>query len=705
MTLPRKLNLWIVMFFGLVFLSQPARTGPAPSASESVVNLMPLPAKIVFGPGKLKIDSSFRVSLNGYQEPRLALAADRFLKRLVLVTGIPLSLTIEKNPARAALEIRCSGPGQKLQTVAEDESYGLEITSQKGVLRAGTPVGILRGVETILQLVSLDADSFFIPVLQILDAPRFPWRGLMIDVCRHWEPVDVIKRNLEAMAAVKLNVLHWHLSEDQGFRVESKVFPKLQEFGSDGNYYTQPEIREVIDHARNLGIRVIPEFDMPGHSTAWFVGYPEIASAPGPYAIERHWGVFDPTMDPTRKEVYKFLDKFIGEMARLFPDEYFHIGGDEVTGKQWDNNPAITAFKTANGMKSNDDLQAHFNNKILAIIKKHGKKMVGWDEIFHPDLPKDIVIQSWRGQKSLADAARQGYMGVLSAGYYLDHMLPASEHYGVDPLEKETADLANEQKVRVLGGEACMWGEFVNPKTIDSRIWPRLAAIAERFWSPQAAKDADDMYRRLDVTGHLLNLFGISEGRNSMAMLRRLSGHHPVGSLRVLADIVEPLHLYLRPDVREYTQFTPLNRLVDAAKPESAGAREFQSLVEGFLADGPSYVVNREKLIEKLVRWRNNEAILRPILEGSYLLKEIIPLSERLKIAAESALKALDYLVNDLDVPPGWKEENLALLKGPEKPGYEVDLVIIPAVQKLVESAAAGKKQAEIEPISSSENL
>ncbi len=568
----------------------------------------------------------------------------------------------------------------------------LEITSQKAVLRAGTPVGILRGVETFLQLVSLDADSFFMPVLQIQDAPRFPWRGLMIDVCRHWEPVDVIKRNLEAMAAVKLNVLHWHLSEDQGFRVESKVFPKLQESGSDGNYYTQAEIREVIEHARNLGIRVIPEFDMPGHSTAWFVGYPEIASAPGPYAIERHWGVFDPTMDPTRKEVYKFLDKFIGEMARLFPDEYFHIGGDEVTGKQWDNNPAIAAFKTANGLKSNDDLQAYFNNKILAIIKKHGKKMVGWDEIFHPDLPKDIVIQSWRGQKSLADAARQGYMGILSAGYYLDHMLPASEHYGVDPLEEETADLSNEQKVRVLGGEACMWGEFVNPETIDSRIWPRLAAIAERFWSPQTTKDVNDMYRRLDVTGRLVNLFGISDGGNYKAMLRRLAGHHPVASLRALADIVEPLHLYLRPDVREYTQFTPLNRLVDAARPESTEAREFQALVEGFLADGPSYGVNREKVIEKLVRWRNNEALLRPILDGSYLLKEIIPLSERLKIAAESGLKALDYLVNNLDVPPGWREENLALLKGPEKPEYEVDLVIIPAVQKLVEAAAAGKK-------------
>ena len=173
----------------------------------------------------------------------------------------------------------------------------------------------------------------------------------MIDAGRHFIPLDVLKRNFDGMAAVKLNVFHWILSDNQGFRVESKKFPKLQEMGSDGLFYTQNDVRDLIAYARARGICVVPEFDMPGHATAWFVGYPELGSGLGPYQIERQWGVFDPAMDPTREETYKFLDKFIGEMAGLFPDQFFHIGGDEVNGKQWDANTKIQAFMHAHGLK------------------------------------------------------------------------------------------------------------------------------------------------------------------------------------------------------------------------------------------------------------------------------------------------------------------------------------------------------------------
>ena len=211
----------------------------------------------------------------------------------------------------------------------------------------------MRGLETFLQLVQITSDGFAVPAIAIQDKPRFPWRGLMIDVGRHFIPLEVLKRNLDGMAAVKMNVFHWHLSENQGFRVESKRFPKLQEMGSDGLYYTQDQVRDLIAYARDRGIRVVPEFDMPGHSTAWFVGYPELASAPGPYQIERKWGVFDPAMDPTQERTYKFLDEFIGEMAKLFPDQFFHIGGDEVNGKQWDANPKIQAFMHAHELKNN----------------------------------------------------------------------------------------------------------------------------------------------------------------------------------------------------------------------------------------------------------------------------------------------------------------------------------------------------------------
>ncbi len=285
---------------------------------------------------------------------RLEAAVERTLVRLERRLGVAITRAAKAAKGAPDLIVEVKGPGQTVQTPDEDESYTLTVTPQGAALKAPTVVGALRGLETLLQLVAADSTGFYLPAVSITDAPRFPWRGLLVDACRHWQPVEVIKRTLDGMAAVKLNVLHWHLSEDQGFRVESKRFPRLQELGSDGKYYTQQEIVDVVSYARARGIRVIPEFDMPGHTTSWFVGYPEFASAPGPYAIERKFGVFDPSFDPTREEVYRFIDEFIGEMAPLFPDPYWHIGGDEVTGRQWNSNIRIQKFMRTNGLRTND---------------------------------------------------------------------------------------------------------------------------------------------------------------------------------------------------------------------------------------------------------------------------------------------------------------------------------------------------------------
>jgi len=330
---------------------------------------------------------------------------------------LPLNFKIASGSESGQLEIQSAGASKQPQQLGEDESYSLTVTSSKAQLIAPTTLGVMRGLQTFLQLVQVSPQGFAVPAVTIEDKPRFPWRGLMIDSSRHFMPVEVIERNLDAMAAVKLNVFHWHLSDNQGFRVESQHFPKLQEMGSDGLFYTQEQIREIVAYAHERGIRVVPEFDMPGHCTSWFVGYPELASGPGPYSIVRQFGVFDPAMDPTSESTYKFLDKFIGEMAKLFPDRFFHIGGDEVNGKQWDSNPKIQEFMHAHGLKNNGDLQGYFNQRLQKIVAKHGKVMEGWDEILRPDMPKAIVIQSWRGQKSLADAAQQGYRGILSSGY------------------------------------------------------------------------------------------------------------------------------------------------------------------------------------------------------------------------------------------------------------------------------------------------
>src|SRR5581483_10958120 len=264
---------------------------------------------------------------------------------------------------------------------------------------------------------------------------------------------------------VKLNVLHLHLTDDQGFRVESRKFPRLQELGSDGHYYTQAQLRELVAYAAARGIRIVPEFDVPGHATSWVVGYPEFASAPGPYTVPHRFGVLDAVLDPTNEGVYALLDGFYGEMTEIFPDAYFHIGGDENNGKQWSANPKIQAFIAAHQLKDNAGLHAYFNTRLSRILAQHGKKLIGWDEILHPDLPTTSVVHSWRGAASLADAAHRGFPALLSNGYYLDHADPAAKHYAVDPLPADTKLTAAEQ-ARVLGGEACMWAEWVTAETI-----------------------------------------------------------------------------------------------------------------------------------------------------------------------------------------------------------------------------------------------
>ncbi|HYX40278.1 MAG TPA: family 20 glycosylhydrolase, partial [Pyrinomonadaceae bacterium] len=483
--------------------------------------------------------------------------------------------------------------GLSVPAVDENESYTLAVTDKQARIAAPTAVGALRGLETFLQLLEGDRGGYFIPAAAIQDKPRFRWRGLLIDAGRHFQPVEIIKRNLDGMAAVKLNVLHWHLTEDQGFRVESRKYPKLQLMGSDGMYYTQAQIRDIVEYARMRGIRVVPEFDMPGHATSWLVGYPELASAPGPYQIERQPGIMEPALDPTREEVYKFLDGFLGEMAALFPDAYMHIGGDESEGKQWDKNPQIQAFMKAKGIKDNHALQAYFNQRVAQILKKHGKQMVGWDEILHPDLPNNVVIQSWRGAASLADAAKKGYDGILSAGYYLDLMYPTAQHYLVDPIPAGS-DLTDEQAAHILGGEATMWSEYVSPETIDSRIWPRMAAIAERLWSPRNVTNVDDMYRRLAIVSAQLEELGLTHKRNQQVLLRRLTGGADVWPLATLVAIIEPVKEYRRGQMHPTTMLSPLTSLVDAAHADADEARPLASAVDALLSDAPRFNAYQE---------------------------------------------------------------------------------------------------------------
>ncbi|OLB21386.1 MAG: beta-N-acetylhexosaminidase [Acidobacteriales bacterium 13_2_20CM_55_8] len=664
---------------------------PMPMAAQpqAAVNLMPIPTNLRMGTGRLAIDPSFSVAISANSDPRLQRAVERFLNDLRRQTGmLPVNVRVT-DASKATLVIRAEHANKEVLALGEDESYSLDVTSSSAKLEAPTTLGALHGLQTFLQLVATTTDGFAVPALSIQDKPRFPWRGLLIDVGRHFIPLDVLKRNLDGMAAVKLNVLHWHLSENQGFRVESKKFPKLHEMGSDGLFYTQDEIRDLIAYAQERGIRVMPEFDMPGHSTAWFVGYPELASAPGPYQIERKWGVFDPAMDPTQERTYKFLDDFIGEMAGLFPDQYFHIGGDEVNGKQWEANPKIQEFKRSHGIKNNEDLQAYFNKRVQEIVSKHGKTMVGWDEILRPDLPKNIVVQSWRGQESLAAAAKQGYRGLLSHGYYVDLMWSAERHYSFDPLGGPGANLTPEEKQRVLGGEACMWGEYVSPENIDSRIWPRTAAIAERLWSPQEVRDVNSMYQRMEKVSRKLDWLGLTHNSGYAPMLRRMAGSDNISALRALADVVEPVKDYSRGELAaaEPTSADPLNRLVDAARPESLAARKFAGQVDQLLS-GKADADAKAQIRSLLILWRDNQAKLQPLADQSFLLKEVVPISRDLSSLGSAGLSAMDYLESGQHAPADWATEQRGLVEEAKKPKAQLLLMIAPSIQRLIQASA-----------------
>ena len=664
------------------------------TAQQLALTLMPVPASVQSGTGSLRVDSSFSVALSGHTEPRLDRAVARFLRQLARQTALPLSLKPVK-AAKATLVVQTDHASKEIQEVGEDESYVLEVGANGAKLTAPTVLGTLRGLQTFLQLVDVSPDGFATPSVTIQDKPRFPWRGLMIDSARHFIPLEVIRRNLDGMEAVKMNVFHWHLSENQGFRVESKKFPKLHEMGSDDLYYTQDEMRELVAYARDRGIRVVPEFDMPGHSTAWFVGHPELASGKGPYEIERKWGIFDAAMDPTSEKVYKFLDDFIGEMARIFPDHFFHVGGDEVNGKEWDANPKIQAFMKTHGIKNNQALQAQFSERVQKLVVKHAKAVVGWDEVLVPGVPKDIVIQSWRGQASLAQAAKQGYRGILSNGYYLDLGWPASRHYAVDPMDGAAASLSPEEKQRILGGEACMWAEYVNPENLDSRIWPRTAAIAERLWSLQEVRDPASMYARLDFVSARLEWLGLAHRTYYHRMLQRIAGPAPpaeFAALRTLADLVEPVKDYTRSQTApaEATSLTPMNRVVDAIPLESDAGRHFGELVDQFLASACRDAATEARLRAQFTVWRENDAKLQPLAQRSFLVKEVAATSQDLSALGAAGLAALDAIGKAQPAPDSWKAQQLAIIEQVKKPKAQLLLMPAPAVQKLIEAAASG---------------
>lgn len=693
----------------------------APATAQ--LPLMPLPASVTLNSGSVAINQDFSVVLSGAgsNDPRVRAAAERLFPRLAAQTGIPTVLPRILPPSNeATLRIVVESKDHKApQRLGDDESYSLEVANGRIRISADKPLGALRGIETFLQLVQQNTTQpgasatpgFSVPAVTVHDQPRFGWRGLSLDVSRHFMPIETVERTLDGMSAVKLDVLHWHLSDDQGFRVESKKYPRLQQFGSEGLYYTQAQARDVIAYARDRGIRVVPEFDMPGHATSWLVGYPRLGVTAGPFQVGNSYGVLSDLMDPTKESTYRFLNGFVGEMARLFPDQYFHIGGDEVEPKEWKDSPHVRAFMQKHHLADFKALQAYFNERLEKIVARRHKHMIGWDEVLHPDLPKTVVIQSWRGQKSLWDAARQRYQGILSAGYYLDLMYPASYHFSVDPMKipapapshfgqavepKEAepkpgtpADLTPEQQKLVLGGEAAMWVELATNQNLDSRLWPRLAAIAERLWSPESDTDVASMYARLQMTNRWLEWLGLTQRSALELMRQRQAGPFPYQPLDIVASILEPTKGYSRHAERVAT-LMPLNRLEDAIAPESNAAREFRDAVDAYLA-APKNQRDSARLHRQLDRWAQAAADAQPMFQQESLLSQDAQVLDAITALCKAGQEALTFL--DSGNPPAadWKQHTQGAINPyvDQRVG-DILVRISPAIEKLVEAVPDG---------------
>ena len=421
--------------------------GAEPAA---VHDLMPAPVSVELHEGGFPLAGALTATVIGPPNERLERALGRLGERLAARLGRPLTLDLADDPRRASLVIRCPGEAKAFPALGDDESYRLAVTRDGITLEAPGSLGVLRGLATLAQLARPLGDGWALRGARIEDAPRFAWRGLMIDVVRHWQPLEVLQRNLDAMEAVKLNVLHLHLSDDQAFRVESRVRPVLHERGSGGHYFSQDEIRDVIEYAADRGIRIVPEFDVPGHTTSWFVAYPGLRQPPAEgLELARGLGMFHNALDPTREETYVFVDAVFGEMTRLFTDEYFHVGGDEVTSQSW-SDEHFAAFMEEHGLEGTRGLQAHFTTRVLEIVARHGKTAVGWDEMTRGEVREDTVIQLW-----LPGAEPGASRSVVSQGFFLDHMFSAGMYHANEPL----ADLPSDAgRAGVLGGEACMWG-------------------------------------------------------------------------------------------------------------------------------------------------------------------------------------------------------------------------------------------------------
>lgn len=481
--------------------------------------------------------------LNG--ETRLA--AD-FLARLIKnPTGLDIPVIEGKKAKRNSVSMVLDS------TIKNDEGYVLAITPKKIVIKAKSAAGLFYAVQTIRQLLPVEIEKERIvegmvlsaPACIIRDEPRFPYRGMHLDVGRHFFPPEVVKKYIDMIALHKMNIFHWHLTEDQGWRIEIKKYPKLTGVGAFrketivghgdtepfvfdgkpyGGFYTQEEIKDIVDYARSRFVTIIPEIEMPGHALAALASYPELSCTGGPFEVYTRWGVVDDVYCAGKEETFNFLEDILSEVINLFPGKYIHVGGDECPKTRWEKCPLCQKRIKDEGLKDEHELQSYFIKRIEKFLNSKGRKLIGWDEILEGGIAPEATVMSWRGTEGGIAAAKQGHDAIMTPGRYaylnfyqcdpsdqplaIGGYLPLERVYTYNPVPGE---LTAEEQKHILGMQGNLWTEYIpTPELLEYMAYPRMFAIAETDWTPERLKDFEDFLARLKIQSKRYDLIGIN---------------------------------------------------------------------------------------------------------------------------------------------------------------------------------------------------
>jgi hexosaminidase len=488
------------------------------SAERQVLNIAPWPNQVEIFGGRLLLEGAIGVMAPG------AMQEASFFAELIPASHGP-EIKLEPDSSRCNAEILINQSidscGHSDRLSAPDsgaEGYRLLVTEEQVLIRAESNHGVQHALMTLYQMMEFSDGSASIPTALIEDQPRYSWRGFMIDSSRAFQPPDVIKKYLDLSAEFKLNVFHWHLTDDQGWRIESPAYPALHEvsgtlrtleplqkvelerhgWGADGRgYYTREEIADIVAHATKRHIMVVPEIDMPGHCSAWLAAYPELSCDGKGAPIRMGRGIWGSALCPGKEEVYLFIDGLLNEVTPLFPAPYFHVGGDEVAAKDWLDYPPNQEILAERGGDSREDLQAYFMERLNDIVQSHGKTMIAWDETMDY-LPQDAIVHIWRKANLTTPAVEDGHGVIVSEfDHYLNYWPFLHTNSSIHKFNPTPSELVPDEAGLIMGGEACLWGHEITLENMDERIFPRLIAEAETLWTEQERKDFSHFSKRI----------------------------------------------------------------------------------------------------------------------------------------------------------------------------------------------------------------